>query len=290
MDAKSLMKQIRKIELKTKHLSKEAFSGEYHSAFKGKGMAFSEVKSYQYGDDVRNIDWNVTARFNEPFVKIFEEERELNVMLLLDVSKSMEVTSGEKSKKQLLIEIVATIGFSAAQNNDKVGAIFISDKVELFIPPKKGRSHVLMIIKKLIDHSSQSKTTDISEGLRYFRNILKKRSIAFLISDYNDENDFIDSSKIVARNHDLVALKLFDPIERELPKLGFIKMYNAESGKFQWVNSYSSSIRNDYRNTFDVKQAEFLEKIRRIGAEGEVISTSTDFVKLLIKLFANRKR
>ncbi len=290
MDTKELLKRIRKIELKTKRLSKEAFSGGYNSAFKGKGMAFSEVKNYQFGDDVRNIDWNVTARFDEPFVKVFEEERELTVMLVCDVSKSMDFGTRERTKKELMLEIAATIGFSATVNNDKVGAIFISDEVEEFIPPKKGRSHVLMLLKKLIDHSSTKTKTNLNEGLRYFRNVVTKRSICFVLSDFFDDGEFMEGLKIAARKHDVLALKLHDQAEVELPELGYVEMFDAESGQKHWVNTSSTTIRKQYMESYIERTNAFLESLKRAGIDAVNVSTTDDFVYTLTKIFAKRRR
>src|SRR5690554_6888504 len=230
MDTKELLGKVREIELKTRGLTKQVFSGEYHSAFKGRGMTFSEVKNYQYGDDVRSIDWNVTARFNEPFVKIFEEERELSVFLILDVSGSSRFGTKKKSKKELMLETAAVLAFSAVANNDKVGAVLVTDKVEKFIPPKKGKSHALRILRELILYKPESTKTHLNEGLRYFRNVVKKRSICFVISDFYDENDFFEGFKIANQKHDMVALRLFDPAEKKLPNFGLIKMFDAEKG------------------------------------------------------------
>lgn len=290
MDTKELLKRIRKIELKTNRLSKEAFSGDYHSAFKGKGMAFSEVKSYQFGDDVRNIDWNVTARFDEPYVKVFEEERELTVILICDVSKSMDFGSKERTKKELMLEIAATIGFSATLNNDKVGAIFISDEVENFIPPKKGRAHVLMLLKKLIDHDSSKTETDLNEGLRYFRNVVNKRSICFVLSDFLDEGNFVEGLRIASRKHDVLALKLFDQAEMELPNLGIVEMYDAETGRKHWVNTSKKSVRKKYSALFQAKSEELLAELKRAGIDAASLNTSDDFIHFLTRIFAKRRR
>jgi uncharacterized protein (DUF58 family) len=290
MDTKELLKRIRKIELKTNRLSKEAFSGDYHSAFKGKGMAFSEVKSYQFGDDVRNIDWNVTARFDEPYVKVFEEERELTVILICDVSKSMDFGSKERTKKELMLEIAATIGFSAALNNDKVGAVFISDEVEDFILPKKGKSHVLMLLKKLIDHNSSKSETDLNEGLRYFRNVVNKRSICFVLSDFLDDGNYLEGLRIASRKHDVLALKLFDQAEMELPNLGLVEMYDAETGQKQWVNTSSAAMRKKYETSFIEKSEELLEVLKRSGIDAASLNTSDDFIYFLTGIFAKRRR
>src|SRR5690554_21116 len=239
METKELLKKVREIELKTRGLTKQVFSGEYHSAFKGRGMTFSEVKNYQYGDDVRNIDWNVTARFNEPFIKVFEEERELSVFLVLDISGSNNFGTKLKSKKELMLEVAAVLAFSAVANNDKIGAIFISDHVEKYIPPKKGRSHALMILREMILLKPKSKTTHLNEGLRFFRNVVKKRSICFLISDFYDDRDFIEGLKIANSKHDMIALRLYDPAGKTLPRFGLVKMYDAEQNTVRWVNTSS---------------------------------------------------
>jgi uncharacterized protein (DUF58 family) len=290
MDTKELLKRIRKIELKTNRLSKEAFSGDYHSAFKGKGMAFSEVKSYQFGDDVRNIDWNVTARFDEPFVKVFEEERELTVILVCDVSKSMDFGSKERTKKELMLEVAATIGFSAALNNDKVGAIFISDEVEDFIPPKKGRAHILMLLKKLIDHDSSKSETNLNVGLKYFRNVINKRSICFVLSDFLDEGNYMEGLRIATRKHDVLALKLYDQAEMQLPNLGIIEMYDAETGRKQWVNTARKSVRDRYAKSYKEASEELLAAFKRYGIDAVNLNTSDDFIHFLTRIFAKRRR
>jgi uncharacterized protein (DUF58 family) len=244
METKELLKKVRKIEIKTRGLSSQVFSGEYHSAFKGKGMAFAEVRAYMPGDEIRTIDWNVTARFNEPFVKVFEEERELTMMLLVDISNSSNFGTKEQLKKEIIAELCAILAFSAAQNNDKIGVMLFSDKVELFIPPKKGRKHILRIIRELIEFTPQSSKTDIVSVLRHFNNAIKKRTISFLISDFlvPMEKPLEDALKIVNKKHDLIALAIEDPFEQELPKLGFIQFKDAETGEMDWFNTNSSKI------------------------------------------------
>jgi len=288
METKELLKKVKQIEIKTKGLTNHIFSGEYHSAFKGIGMAFSEVREYQIGDDVRNIDWNVTARFDGPFVKVFEEERELTVMLLIDISDSANFGSTEKSKKELSTEIAAVLAFSAIANNDKIGAIFFSDKIEKFIPPKKGRKHALMILRELIEFTPESKETDISFALSYFRNAIKRRSIAFLISDFIDDKDYLQSLQIAKRKHDMVAIHLYDEAERTLPKMGIIRLENAESGQKEWINTQSKSVRNRYAASFDEQQKNIHYNLRKTGVDFASIATNESYVLPLMKLFKSR--
>ncbi|HZH86400.1 MAG TPA: DUF58 domain-containing protein [Brumimicrobium sp.] len=290
METKELLEKVREIELKTRGLTKQVFSGEYHSAFKGRGMTFSEVKNYQYGDDVRNIDWNVTARFNEPFIKVFEEERELSVFLVLDISGSNDFGTQLKSKKELMLEVAAVLAFSAVTNNDKVGAIFVSDNVEKYIPPKKGRSHALMILRELIIFKPKSKETNLNEGLRFFRNVVKKRSICFLISDFYDENDFFEGLKIANSKHDMVALRLYDPAEKTLPRFGLVKMYDAEKGVVRWVNTNSKRVRENYENRYLEVEKELNETFRRSGVDYAALSTEGKYLAELNKLFLTRSR
>jgi uncharacterized protein (DUF58 family) len=264
------------------------FSGEYHSAFKGRGMAFSEVKNYQYGDDVRNIDWNVTARFNEPFVKVFEEERELSVFLLLDISGSNDFGTTQKSKYELMLEVAAVLSFSAVMNNDKVGAVLFTDQVEKYIPPKKGRAHAMRILRELIDFEPKSKGTHINEGLRYFRDIVKKRSICFLISDFYDEHDFLEGLKISNKKHDMVALRLYDPTEEKLPNLGLIKMYDAEKGIVKWVNSSSKTVRNKYEKRYHKFEENLQVQFRKSGVDYASLSTEGKYLAALNNLFLTR--
>lgn len=287
MEASELIKRVRKIEIKTRGLSQHIFAGEYHSAFKGKGMAFSEVREYQYGDDIRSIDWNVTARFNHPYIKIFEEERELTVMLLVDVSGSRDFGTQSQLKKNIITEISAVLSFSAIQNNDKVGVIMFTDKVERFIPPKKGKQHILRIIRELINFEPENKKTNINEALRYFSNAIKKRSTAFLISDFMDSN-FEDGLRIAGKKHDLVGLKIFDIREIELPKIGLINLKDAETGKDIWVDSSSNHIRNAYRNAWKKRSEELNEMMAKLGLDLVSISTDEDYVKPLINLFKRR--
>lgn len=289
MDAKELLKKVREIELKTRGLTKHVFSGEYSSAFKGRGMTFSEVREYQFQDDVRNIDWNVTARFNEPYVKVYEEERELSVFLILDVSGSTNFGTTEKTKHELMLELAAILAFSAVANNDKVGVIFVSDTVEKYIPPKKGRQHAMMILRDLIDIQPESKGTNLNEGIKFFRNIVKKRSVCFIISDFYDENNFMEGLKIANSKHDMVALRLTDPAEQQLLNLGLVKMENAETGQMEWVNTAAKSVQERYTENFLKKEKELDDKLRRAGVDYAAISTDSKYLAALNKLFVNRR-
>ncbi len=288
METKELLKKIRHLEIKTKGLTKHIFSGEYHSAFKGRGMAFSEVRDYHFGDEVRTIDWNVTARFNEPFVKVFDEERELHVMLIIDVSGSEYVGTGERVKKDLALEIAAILSFSALSNNDKVGAIFVSDRVEKYIAPEKGRKHALVILRELIELVPKSKGTNLNEGLRFFRNTQKKRSIAFVISDFVDENNFMEGLRLSRKKHDMVALQLIDDVERELPDLGIVQLENAETGERTWINSNSVEAKQIHRENYQKAHEELTQEMIRSGIDFCSIETDEDIIKPLVKLFKNR--
>ena len=288
-----ILKTVRKIEIKTRGLSRQIFAGEYHSAFKGRGMAFSEVREYQYGDDVRNMDWNVTARLNAPYVKIFEEERELTVMLLIDVSGSRIFGTTQKLKRDLMTEVGAVLSFSASLNNDKVGALFFSDKIEKFIPPKKGRTHLLRIIRELVEFEPSSPKTDVSMALRYLTNAIKKRCTAFLLSDMIDIDDngnvrFVDALKIAANKHDLTAIRLYDPRETELPSVGIMQLRDAESGKEMWVNTYSKKIRNNYAEWWRAADKSVSQVLSRSRVDNVRISTGEDYVKPLVRLFESR--
>ncbi|MBK8874097.1 MAG: DUF58 domain-containing protein [Bacteroidetes bacterium] len=289
METTELLKKVRKIEIKTRGLSNQIFSGEYHSAFKGRGMAFSEVREYMPGDDIRNIDWNVTARFNHPFVKIFEEERELTVMLLVDISASGDYGTRRQFKRELITELCAVLSFSAIQNNDKIGVIFFSDKIEKFIPPKKGKSHILRIIRELIDFKPSSSGTDIGGALRYFTNMIKKRSISFLISDFQTAG-YDDALKIAARKHDLVAIRIYDHRESELPDIGLIRMQDAETGSLLWVDSSSKTTREQYRANWLKTQKSTEELFARSGVDQVKIATDQNYVQPLINLFKKREK
>ncbi len=287
METSELLKKVRKIEIKTRGLTNHIFAGEYHSAFKGRGMAFSEVREYQYGDDIRNIDWNVTARFNHPFIKVFDEERELTVMLVIDVSGSRDFGSIVRLKKTLIAELSAVIAFSAIQNNDKIGAILFTDQVEKFIPPKKGRQHILRLIRELIEFEPQSKKTDVDQGLRFLTNAIKKRSIAFVISDFISP-DFEESLKIVNRKHDVVCLRIFDRREQELPSMGLVKVKDAEKDTFTWVDTSDRSVRDYYSRYWEERQTFLKDLFAKTGVDNVLIRTDEDYVKPLINLFKQR--
>ena len=287
MEATELLRRVRKIEIKTRGLSKNIFAGEYHSAFKGRGMAFSEVRDYQYGDDIRNIDWNVTARFNHPYVKIYEEERELTVMLIVDVSGSRNFGTISQLKKNLITEIAAVLSFSAIQNNDKIGMIMFSNYIEKFIPPKKGRQHILRIISELINFEPSNQQTNLTEALRYFTNIIKKRSTAFIISDFIDEN-YEDALKIAGKKHDIIALNIYDLRENELPPVGLIRVRDAETGKLMWIDSGNKKTRENYSNWWNKEQFKLDEMFKRYGIDSARIRTDEDYVKPLMNLFKQR--
>ena len=287
-----ILKQVRRIEIKTRGLSNDIFAGKYHSAFKGRGMAFSEVREYRVGDDVRDIDWNVTARSRQPHIKIYEEERELTMMLLIDVSGSRMFGTTEKLKKNTITEIAAVLAFSAAQNNDKVGCIFFSDRVEKFIPPKKGRAHVLMIIKELISFMPENNGTDISEGLRYLTNILKKRSTAFVLSDFMDTADgrarFEDALKIASGKHDMVGIRVYDRREQHLPDVGILELKDAETGEKVWVDTASRAVRDAYARNWEQTSALIDSSLKRCRVDNVKIATGEDYVTSLMKLFKRR--
>lgn len=289
METSELIKKVRKIEIKTRGLSRNIFAGEYHSAFKGRGMAFSEVREYQFGDDIRNIDWNVTARYNKPFVKIYEEERELTVMLLIDVSGSREFGSMDKLKKNIITEIAAILAFSAIQNNDIIGVIFFSDKIEKFIPPKKGRSHILRIISEMINFEPQARGTDISGAIRYMTNAIKKRCTAFIISDFIQKEVTLENALSIANNrHDVVALRIYDERETELPNIGMIKLKDAETGNYTWVDSSDRRAREIYRRWWHDLSVQLGNNFRKSGVDYVNISTNHDYVRALISLFKKR--
>jgi uncharacterized protein (DUF58 family) len=288
METGELLKKVRRIEIKSRGLSQHIFSGQYHSAFKGKGMAFSEVREYQYGDDIRSIDWNVTARFNHPFIKIFEEERELTVMLLIDVSSSNEFGTQRQLKNELATEIAAVLAFSAINNNDKVGVVFFSDRIEKFIPPKKGSSHILRIIRELISFKPQNTGTRISEPLIFLTNAIKKRCTAFLISDFIDTG-FENAIKIAARKHDLVAVRIIDPREAELPKVGLIQARDNESGMNIWVDTSSSEVRESYKYKWKIFEKKMNDIFVKNGIDIAIIQTGQDYIRPLLNLFKKRE-
>ena len=288
METSDIIKKVRKIEIKTRGLSHQIFSGHYHSAFKGKGMAFSEVREYQFGDDIRSIDWNVTARFNHPYIKIYDEERELTVMLLIDVSGSNEFGSQRQFKEELITEISAVLAFSAIHNNDKVGVIFFSNKIEKFIPPKKGTSHILRIIRELLDFKPEAKGTNISEALRYFTNAIKKRSVAFILSDFLD-NNFEDALKIANKKHDVVAVKIYDERESKMPNIGLVRVKNAETGKLQWFDTANKQVRDNYENWWTKNEQKLNDIFIKSGVDKVMISTGQDYIKPLMALFKQRE-
>ena len=293
METADLLKKVRKIEIKTRSLSHQIFAGEYHSAFKGRGMAFSEVREYQFGDDVRNMDWNVTARLRAPYVKVFEEEREMTVVLMVDVSSSGIFGTTLRTKRELIAEIAAVLSFSASINNDKVGALFFSTKVEKFIPPKKGRSHLLRILRELLEFTPQESGTDISEALRFLTNAIKKRCNAFLLSDLLDVDanaapKYEEALKIAANRHDLSVIEIYDPRERDLPDVGLVRVCDAESGAQRWINTSSASVRKSYSQWNEKVQAEAEKLFRKTKVESVSISTSDDYVKNLISFFKRK--
>ncbi len=287
METSELLKKVRRIEIKTKGLSNQIFSGEYQTAFKGRGMSFSEVRNYHYGDDVRNIDWNVTARTGEPYVKIFEEERELTVMLVIDVSPSSYFGTDTQLKNEILTEISAVLAFSAINNNDKVGVIFFSDKVEKFIPPKKGKPHILRIIRELINFEPSGKGTNISTALEYLNNIIKKRSIAFLLSDFFAK-DYETSLRIAARRHDIIGVHLYDHREKEIPNVGLVRVIDAETGKKIWLDTSSKTIRAEYQKWFQDNYEYLTKTFRKTGADVMSIQTNESYVNALLKFFKQR--
>jgi uncharacterized protein (DUF58 family) len=287
METSDLLKKVRKIELKTRGLSNHIFAGEYHTAFKGRGMAFSEVREYQPGDDIRTIDWNVTARFNTPFIKVFEEERELTVMLIIDVSGSKNFGTQKQMKQELVTELSAVLAFSAIQNNDKIGVIFFSDKVEKFIPPKKGKSHILRIIRELIAFEPENKGTDIGEALRYFNNVIKKRAVCFVISDFMGDN-FEAPLKIANKKHDVVTISINDKREEELPDIGLIQMKDAETGEVKWINTGNKSIRQNYKKNYLRNKEEVNQLFKNSGVDSIQLRTDMDYIKPLIQFFKRR--
>ena len=288
METSELLKKVRRIEIKTRGLSRNIFAGQYHSAFKGRGMAFSEVREYQYGDDIRDIDWNVTARYVRPYVKVFEEERELTVMLLIDVSGSRDFGSVNVMKKEVITEIAATLAFSAIQNNDKIGVVFFSDKIEKFIPPQKGKKHILYIIRELIDFHPEETRTDISQVLKYLTNAIKKRCTAFLISDFIDKEGFKDALTVANRKHDMVAIQVYDRRETELPAVGLMKIKDAETGKEQWIDRSSARVRAAYKEWWEKRQAKMSDTFKKCRVDSVSVRTEDDYVKALIALFDKR--
>jgi uncharacterized protein (DUF58 family) len=289
METNDILKKVRQIEIKTRGLSNNIFAGQYHSAFKGRGMTFSEVREYQFGDDIRDIDWNVTARFHKPYVKVFEEERELTVMLLVDVSGSLEFGTVKQLKRDMVTEMAATLAFSAIQNNDKIGVIFFSDKIEKFIPPKKGRRHILYIIRELIDFQPESRNTDIRVALEYLTNVMKRRCTAFMLSDFIDDTTrFSNALTIANRKHDVVALQVYDKRVAELPPVGLMRMKDAETGVEQWIDTSSKAVRRAHAEWWQRKQAELNECFRRSSVDSASVRTDQDYVKAMMGLFDKR--
>ena len=288
METNELLKRVRQIEIKTRGLSSNIFAGQYHSAFKGRGMAFSEVREYQYGDDVRDIDWNVTARFHKPYVKVFEEERELTVMLLVDVSGSLDFGTVKQMKRDMVTEIAATLAFSAIQNNDKIGVIFFSDQIEKFIPPKKGRKHILYIIRELLDFQPQSRKTNMKVAIEYLTNVIKKRCTAFILSDFIVQNDFHNALTIANRKHDVAAIQVYDHRIEELPDVGLMKVRDAETGHVQYIDTSSKALRKVHHEWWMNKQASLHETFTKSNVDAVSIRTDEDYVRSLLNLFAKR--
>ena len=288
METSDILKRVRQIEIKTRGLSNNIFAGQYHSAFKGKGMSFSEVREYQYGDDVRDIDWNVTARYHKPYVKVFEEERELTVMLLIDGSNSLDFGTVKQMKKDMVTEIAATLAFSAIQNNDKIGVIFFSDRIEKFIPPKKGRKHILYIIRELLDFKPESKRTDIKMAVEYLTNVIKKRCVTFMLSDFIDDNDYRNALTIANRKHDIVAIQVYDRRLAELPDVGLMKVRDAETGHEQWIDTSSAKLRNAHHAWWKERQVRLAETFTKSNVDSVSVRTDQDYVKSLLNLFAKR--
>ena len=288
METSEIIKKVRKIEIKARGLSSNIFAGQYHSAFKGRGMAFSEVREYQYGDDVRDIDWNVTARFHKPYVKVFEEERELTVMLLIDVSGSQDFGTQKQMKRDMVTEIAATLAFSAIQNNDKIGVIFFSDQIEKYIPPKKGRKHILYNIREMLDFHAESKRTDVAQAVEFLTGVSKRRCTAFLMSDFYVRQDFLSQLTIANRKHDVVAIQVYDKRACELPDVGLMKVVDAETGHEQYVDTSSRRLRDSYRRYWQNRQTQLQETFAKSKVDSVSIATDEDYVKSLMGLFKQR--
>ena len=288
METSEIIKKVRKIEIKARGLSSNIFAGQYHSAFKGRGMAFSEVREYQFGDDVRDIDWNVTARFHRPYVKVFEEERELTVMLLIDVSGSLDFGTQKQMKRDMVTEIAATIAFSAIQNNDKIGVVFFSDRIEKYIPPKKGRKHILYIIREMLDFQPESKRTDVKQAVEFLSSVQKRRTTAFILSDFYVRDEFLQSLQICNRKHDVVAIQVYDQRARELPDVGLMKVVDAETGHEQYVDTGSKALRQAYHKYWNSRQAQLEETFNKSNVDHVSVATNEDFVKALMMLFKQR--
>lgn len=288
METSEILKRVRQIEIKTRGLSNNIFAGEYHSAFKGRGMAFSEVREYQYGDDIRDIEWNVTARFGKPYIKVFEEERELTVTLLVDVSGSLDFGSTVQKKRDMVAEIAATLAFSAIQNNDKIGVIFFSDHIEKFIPPKKGRKHILYIIRELLDFKPESTRTDIRQAVEYLTQVIKRRCTCFVLSDFIDEKDFRQALTIANRKHDVVAIQVYDRRIAELPNVGLMRMCDAETGNLRWVDTSNRKVRQAYHAWWLQRCDKLQDTFTRSNVDSVSVRTDQDYVVALKNLFAQR--
>ncbi len=288
MDTSEILKKVRKIEIKTRGLSQNIFAGQYHSAFKGRGMAFSEVREYQFGDDVRDIDWNVTARFHHPYVKVFEEERELTVMLLIDVSGSLDFGTSRLFKSDMATEIAATIAFSAIQNNDKIGVIFFSDRIEKYIPPKKGRKHILYIIREMLDFQPESRKTDVAMATAYLTQVMKRRCTSFIISDFYDRKDFCKEMEIANRKHDVIAIQVYDPLARTLPNVGLLKVRDAETGHEMFIDTSSKQLRLAHTRYWMDREATLKQTFAKSQVDWTSVATNEDFTKALMLLFKRR--
>lgn len=288
LETSEILKKVRRIEIKTRGLSTNIFAGQYHSAFKGRGMAFSEVREYQYGDDVRDIDWNVTARFHKPFVKVFEEERELTVMLLIDVSGSLDFGTQRQMKKDMVTEIAATLAFSAIQNNDKIGVVFFSDKIEKYIPPKKGRKHILYIIREMLDFRPESRKTDLKNSIEFLTRVMKRHCTVFLLSDFYTRNDFEQALTICNRKHDVVAIQVYDPRAKQLPDVGLLKVRDAETGHEMYIDTSSKKLRMAHMQYWQMRQQSLKKVFNKSNVDSVSIATNEDFVKHLLLLFQMR--
>lgn len=288
METSEILKKVRKIEIKTRGLSQNIFAGQYHSAFKGRGMAFAEVREYQFGDDVRDIDWNVTARFRKPYVKVFEEERELTVMLLVDVSGSLDFGTHSRMKSEMATEIAATIAYSAIQNNDKIGVVFFSDRIEKYIPPKKGRKHILYIIREMLDFKPESRKTDIGGAMEFFTRVMKRRTTAFVLSDFYDRHDFFIQMQIANNKHDVMAIQVYDKWAKALPDVGLVKVVDAESGHEMYVDTSSKKVRAAHARYWIERQQMLKDTLSRANVDWVSVATDDDYVKAMMHLFASR--
>lgn len=288
METSEILKKVRKIEIKTRGLSQNIFAGQYHSAFKGRGMAFAEVREYQFGDDVRDIDWNVTARFRKPYVKVFEEERELTVMLLVDVSGSLDFGTRSRMKSEMATEIAATIAYSAIQNNDKIGVVFFSDRIEKYIPPKKGRKHILYIIREMLDFKPESRKTDIGGAMEFFTRVMKRRTTAFVLSDFYDRHDFFKQMQIANNKHDVMAIQVYDKWAKALPDVGLVKVDDAESGHEMYVDTSSKKVRAAHARYWTERQQMLKDTLSRANVDWVSVATDDDYVKAMMHLFASR--